>query len=249
MKVAAAYNVFDGSELLPQSIDCIRAVADVVIVVYQTKSNYGNYLGFDLKARLEAMDIDVLYHYEPVAGTGAFNECNKRNVGRILAEQQGADVFITVDCDELYNKQQLRDALAAFVASGKDASACQMQTYYKTSDYRYATPEEYYVPLFYKLGMNRVFKEYTQWPVLADPTRKLASNNVLVFSREQIEMHHLSYVRDDIRMKLVNSSALKNHAHKVDEIVNRYQSWKAGEPALTVHGETPLIYAPFSAGM
>ncbi len=41
-KLGAAYNVFDGEELLWRSIESIRPVVQFVVVVYQTTSNFGN---------------------------------------------------------------------------------------------------------------------------------------------------------------------------------------------------------------
>jgi hypothetical protein len=54
-------------------------------------------------------------------------------------------------------------------------------------------------------------------------------------------MHHYSYVREDIRMKLINSSALRNYKDRVEEIVSAYQNWNGGNSGLTVHGLTPLV--------
>lgn len=40
-KLGAAYNIFDGEELLEQSIRSIRPLVSYVVVVYQTRSNFG----------------------------------------------------------------------------------------------------------------------------------------------------------------------------------------------------------------
>lgn len=244
--LVAAYNIFDGTENLPLSIASIRSVANKVIGVYQTVSNYGNPIGYDIEAELKMYGFDELIHYTPnIFASGAQNECSKRNIGLERAEQLGADYFITVDCDEVYDGWDFQSCFNYFTQSGADGSACKMQTYYGDLNHRYATPEDYYVPLFYKVIKGRRFKEYTQWPVLADPTRKLAGN-VHIFSRNEIQMQHLSYVRKDIRMKLENSSALKNHRAKIDEIESYYKAWKPGMDGLTVHGITPLTYSPIS---
>ena len=242
----AAYNIFDGTENLPLSIASIRSVADKVIGVYQLVSNYGNPIGYNIEAELKMYGFDELILYTPdLNATGAQNECNKRNIGLIRAEELGADYFMTLDCDEVYNQTRLLVSFMYFKQTGKDGSACQMQTYYGDTNHRYTTPEDYYVPLFYKVIQGRRFKEYTQWPVLADPTRKL-EGSVFVFDRYEVEMQHLSYVRKDIRLKLENSSALKNHRAKIDEIESYYKAWQPGMDGLTVHGMTPLTYSPIS---
>jgi hypothetical protein len=45
-----------------------------------------------------------------------------------------------------------------------------------------------------------------------------------IFSREEIEMHHMSYVRKDIRKKLQNSSASPNFKN-IDKIVGYFKEW------------------------
>ena len=41
MKLGVSYNLFDGEELLTDSIKSIRDSVDIVSVVYQTESNFG----------------------------------------------------------------------------------------------------------------------------------------------------------------------------------------------------------------
>jgi len=43
MKLAAIYNVWDGLELLPHSLRSIRSQVDCIIVVWQGRSNWGEY--------------------------------------------------------------------------------------------------------------------------------------------------------------------------------------------------------------
>jgi hypothetical protein len=53
-KLGAAYNVFDGEELLWRSIESIRPVVQFVAVVYQTTSNFGDAAGPELVTTLQA---------------------------------------------------------------------------------------------------------------------------------------------------------------------------------------------------
>ena len=41
MKLGVSYNLFDGEELLENSIKCIRDSVDHISVVYQSTSNFG----------------------------------------------------------------------------------------------------------------------------------------------------------------------------------------------------------------
>jgi hypothetical protein len=53
-KLGAAYNVFDGEELLLRSIESIRPVVQFVAVVYQTTSNFGDTAAPELMPTLQA---------------------------------------------------------------------------------------------------------------------------------------------------------------------------------------------------
>ena len=244
MKLAVAYNIFDGVENLETSVKNIRPLTDMLIGVYQSISNYGNVIDKDIPALLQRLGFHYIIEYIPdLTQTPHFNEIAKRNIGLDIARQNGCELFMTMDCDEMYNLSELKRAKNEFERSGSDASACMMQTYYGNSRMVYAEPETYYVTLFFKTDSKdiRRFREFVQFPVLADPTRKLPSNKVLVFPRSTIQMHHYSYVREDIRMKLINSSALRNYKDRVEEIVSAYQNWDGGNSGLTVHGLTPLV--------
>jgi hypothetical protein len=244
MRLAVAFNIFDGTELLDLAVKNIRPCVDTLIAVYQRTSNYGNPIDTDFPALLQAIGFHHIVEYTPALNQSPhFNECKKRNIGMDIAKQVGCDAFMTMDCDELYNLSEFKRAFSEFERSGFDATACMMQTYYHSSEWVYAEPETYYVPLFYRLDNNpaRIFKEYIQWPMTCDPTRKLQSRNVLAFPRSTIQMHHYSYVRNDIRLKLINSSALRNYKQRVDEIVEAYENWDGSDIGLTVHGWTNLV--------
>jgi hypothetical protein len=53
-------------------------------------------------------------------------------------------------------------------------------------------------------------------------------------------MHHGSYIRDNIRTKLTNSSASVNFTSDIDRIVNHYNNWKFPEKALW--GGAPSVF-------
>lgn len=229
VKLGAAYNVWDGIELLEKSIRLIRKHVDYVCVVFQEKSNYGNKLSESQeKVFLKLLDeklINMVLYYDPIPGVKAsVNEVEKRNIGKRQCEVVGCTHFLTIDADEYYAPSRFEEAKRKVIDGNFDASACQMITYYKDTHTILWPPEQYFVPFIYKLD-DREFREYIKWPVLADPTRKLESKNVLIFDREEIQMHHLSYVRNDIRQKLYNSSALPNFRSRVEQIANYYDHW------------------------
>lgn len=228
MKLWVSFNVFDGVELLEEAVARVRNVATHVSVVYQRVSNLGERDDTSADIAKNVSGVDVSIEYIPVKGGGHLNEVAKRNIGLSLVPM--GEAFMTCDVDEYYDPDRLGAALAAFEASGKDGSACQMLTYYGDRTHVLDPPEDYYVPLFYRAD-GRSFKVGSPWPVLADPTRRLPGS-VHVFPRHEIQMHHLSYVRTDIRKKLRNSSASPNFTARIENIARHYDAWKPGERAL-----------------
>lgn len=235
-KLGVAYNLFDGYELLPYSVNSIRAHTDYICVVYQTLSNYGNSIddglvGTLLELKLQGL-IDEFVPYNPnVSKKASVNEVAKRNIGKAMCKKVGCTHFMTMDTDELYISWQFKKAKDLIFWEDCNASACQMITYYKSGNYVLDPPESYFVPFIYRLD-NREFAEYTSWPVLADPTRKLKSDKVYIFKREQIQMHHFSYVRKNIRTKLYNSSAYVNYEQRAENIAKYFDRWEYPEKAL-----------------
>jgi hypothetical protein len=236
-RFGVSYNLFDGEELLESSIKSIRKNIDFISVVYQTVSNYGNPCSENLVPTLEKLKnnhlIDELVHYTPHSNTEAhFNEIEKRNIGLTLSRKAGCDYHMSMDADEYYIEEQLEFAKSELLKGKFDASVCQMRTYYKSPFYQLSPPEDYYVSLFYKIKKGRKYEVTQKFPVLVDPTRKMKTKNCRIFSRSEIEMHHMSYVRKEIRKKLTNSSALINYKEEVNRIVEHFENWNFPEPAL-----------------
>jgi hypothetical protein len=231
MKLGIAYNVFDGTELLQMSLQSIRPEVDFVCAVYQRVSNHGNAIDTNFDFIFSSLGFNSWIPYTPnLNALPSTNEIEKRNIGIQMLQNAGCTHFMTMDCDEVYDINQFKYAKKVILEGDYDSSACQMQTYYKSTSYRFSPPEEYYVPLIYKIDHRR-FREPTHWPVVADPTRKLPSGNIKIFKREEIEMHHYSWIRNDIKTKIVNSSAKRNWAGQINEMVLHYENWKPGMKA------------------
>ncbi len=241
MKYGVSYNLFDGEELLESSINSIRNNVDYISVVYQTISNFGQPCSEGLVPLLEDLKsrglIDELFEYRPKVNKGGhYNEIRKRNIGIILSEGAGCDYHMAMDSDEFYTDEQMKYVKKTLEEGGYNTSACQMVTYYKDSEHRLDPKEEYYVSLFHKMGDGIEYVIGAPFPVLVDPTRRVnyantGLINTKIFTRDEVEMHHMSYVRKDIRKKLQNSSASPNFKN-IDKLVNYYESWEYPKQAL-----------------
>lgn len=230
MKLGVSYNIFDGEELLEGSIKQIRDQVDYISVVYQTTSNFGNPCNDELIPLLERLKneglVDELFKYSPKVNNGGhFNEITKRNIGLSLSVGEGCTHHMSMDSDEYYLPEQFKFLKEEMVNGNYDSSFCQMRTYYKSWEYQLDPPEDYYVSLLYKINQYSLFEMGKQSPVLIDPTRRMDSGKYKIFSRNEIEMHHGSYIRDDIRTKLENSSASINFKNDIERITDHYNNW------------------------
>ena len=237
MKLGISYNVFDGEELLEGSINQIRELVDYITVVYQTTSNLGEQSSEDLILTLEDLKlkklVDDIILYVPTFSSPHIDETKKRQIGLDYSKKNGCSHHMSMDTDEYYEKNEFKYLKKIITEGDYDSSYCQMLTYYKTWEYRLEPPEEYYVPLIYKINEGTQFKYNGSSPVLVDPTRKISNlNNPIVLKREQIQMHHGSYIRKDIRKKLKNSSASINFKNDIDKIVEHYNNWQFPEKVL-----------------
>jgi hypothetical protein len=221
-KLGVAYNVFDGEELLIHSINQIKEYVDYIVVVAQEKSNFGN-VNTNLRNTLKKLqDLDLIhyvYWYEPKFeyesdGTlsldnGVKNEQRKRQIGLELCKDINCTIFSSMDCDEIYDKDEYQFAKNDFIKGNYDSSFCQMKTFYKKPSFQVTPPETYYVPLFYKVieNSNFTFDFVPPYPVEIDPSRRMKAGDCRIYTRNEIQMYHYSYVRADIHSKINNSSS------------------------------------------
>lgn len=239
-KVGLTYNIFNGYELLEHSIRSFGNLIDYVAVVYQSKSNFGNPADPELIPYLKKLKkeglVDELFLYNPNPKIWAKgNELIKRNIGLKMAKRVGCDYHMTMDSDELYESKQIEYVLDDIIENDYDSTACQMITYYKDQYHRLDPKEDYYVSLFHKVD-NREYVIDTNYPVLVDPSRKIPTTNFKKYTRDKIEMHHLSFVRKDISSKFNNASSKINFPDKVCELVEYFNNWKEGMDAY-IHGK------------
>lgn len=246
MRLGVSYNTFDGEELLEDSIKAIRNEVNYISVVYQTVSNFGQECDKGLVPLLERLKseglVDELFEYHPRINKGGhFNEITKRNIGLSLSEGAGCTHHMAMDSDEFYTMDQFRYMKKIMEEGGYDSSACQMTTYYKEPIYRLEPKEEYYVSLLFKIKQEREYVIGHPFPVLVDPTRRMEPGNCKIFTRDEIEMHHMSYVRKDIEKKVRNSSAKVNFESWIPEFLEYFNNWKEGDDAL-MPGRPPGRY-------
>jgi len=243
-KFGVSYNVFDGEELLEKSILSVRESVDFISVVYQLVSNFGNPADGNLYSTLLELRnkglVDKLIEFNPKTYISPhINEVTKRNIGFFASKEAGCNYHMSMDTDEFYRKDQLENIKNIYIEESLEAGFAQMQTYYKFPTTVLDPPEDYYVSLFYKIKKDNNYYLGCQTPVLVDPTRRINSNFHRVFTRDEIEMHHMSYVRDNIINKFSNSSAKQNFRN-IEEVINHFNNFNGVGQALMMGADNKL---------
>lgn len=145
-------------------------------------------------------------------------EIAKRQKGVDRAKELGCTHVILMDCDEVYDPIEFKQAKDLFIKTNLSYSVCLLDTYYKTKEYKFAKQEAYFVPFIQKTGQLELS---AKWNYLCDPTRKMKTGNKEVVMLP-ITMKHYSHIRESeesYKAKLLNSSAYKNYSHRVDIIL------------------------------
>lgn len=219
MKLAAVYNVWgDTACLLKHSVNAIRPYVDGVIIVYSQQSNYGEYTGIDY---LKEVEVDGVYfiksdHYTYSSGGASSMETTKRNVGLQAAREHGYTHIITMDGDEFYTPSDLLNARNIIEAdTSLNGIVVKSQVYFKRPDLTIGL-DTTLVPFIHKITPTLTYQMNRKYPyawvdnvIRIDPTRQFNITSGVMMSKNII-MHHYSYVRKDLEIKIRNSSARGN---------------------------------------
>ena len=214
MKLGISYNLFDGEELLEYSIQSVRNSADHINVIYQKTSNWGEHCSENLEDLLSDLVkkklIDKICCYNPKNTSAGKNELHKRNIGLNIAKARLCSYFLTMDCDEFYQKQQFDEAKKFIIANKIGASSCKYINYIKKPTWQIQEDPTMYVPFIAKINLLTQFSRKSYFPVLVDPTRKMNGDKKFkYFEPQDLRMEHMWLVRKNLNKKFNNSSAKK----------------------------------------
>jgi len=246
MKLGVSYNLFDGEELLEYSIKSIRNNTDFISVIYQEISYHGMKCSngiFEFLLNLKdagLVDEIVLFQPDIVDTSGenaSLNETKKRNLGLEISKNNGCTHHMSMDVDEFYTENQFTYMKRVMENGDFHCAAVKHCQYYKDSIYILKNKEEEYVTTIEKITPDTKYVYMAKYPVPVDPTRKTNNEKCRVFGRNEVEMHHMSFVRRDIKKKLSNSASRR---HFTDELINRvdeyYKNWTFPKPAMWAGG-------------
>jgi hypothetical protein len=231
MKLGICYMVFDGEELLEFAVKSIRNEVDYVSVTYQDVSYFGNPAHPELRDTLEKMKSsglvdELIYYHTDLSIHHKENELRLRNIGLEASRLAGCTHHISSDVDELYTADQLRYAKNAMDKGGYDFSMAPYVVYYKHPTFLVYPPQPLSITLIHPV--TNIYQNHNNFPFRIEPTRRLAKyDNYKTFNSEEITVHHMSFVRKDIRKKFANSDNAQYY--RVNEMIKHHDSYKLGD--------------------
>lgn len=210
MKLAAVFIVWHDWDLLQYAVENIRPVVDEVIIVGSTRSNHG-----ELSEIPKQWNNKELFIREPRFHVPMHSETDKRNYGLGIARDHSNTHFIMLDSDEFYKPDEFLKAKERFSNPFLNGLVCPVVVYFKSPSLCLGR-DITLVPHIHKLTPN-IHHEFNRlypfaWlgkQIRIDPTRSLSITSGVEFT-EEVEMHHLSYVRKDLELKIRNSTARNN---------------------------------------
>lgn len=201
----------DTKELLTACIKNFDPICNKIIVVYSTVSNRGN-LDSSIEELLGLNLPCVWVNYEPDLDLSCHdNETRKRNLGLNLAREQGFTHFLIADSDEFYHQDEFLKEKQRIEEQNLNGLVCRLKVY--VGKPTLCCDDHTLVPFIHKLHPGTQVGVYKNYPFAydeegkahIDPTRRINQYSRIAMS--DIYMHHYSYIRKDMDMKIRNSSA------------------------------------------
>lgn len=217
MRLASIVSAWaDTLSLLPKCIENHLQFSDAVIVCWSVKSNHGVVDDRMLRFVVTAPYERVLFHQvEPIInrkGDLLFNETRKRNEGLRVAKAHGFSHYIIADADEMYLPEQVQIAKSEFNDSNLNGLVSYIRVFIGKPTLWCVDPNTV-VPFIHKLKPKTEVGKFQEYPYAykatgiaqIDPSRRV--NEITGIRYSTVEMFHYSYVREDINMKIQNSTA------------------------------------------
>lgn len=215
---------YEGTENLINIITELRDLVDVVIIAYQDFSYDGNPISDYDKHAIEYLRKSGLSDINLKVETDRDKphreqETDKRNYIMEYAEKSGCSHVLIIDADEFYTYGSFLNALREIDKNNYEQTYCQYVNYYHDYQHYMVYPFKggMYVPFVAKSCYRFKF-DCTDFNKPSDPTRRYVrpkdndgnyTVEYYVFPWNVVKMHHFSWVRKNIRNKLMAWSSKK----------------------------------------
>lgn len=211
MRLVSIFHCWADWNLLRYAVDNMRPCVDGIIIVGSTLSNYNEYSPIP-----DEFKNDELFIREPIFSHPANSETDKRNYGISIARKQGYTHFITCDADELYNPFEFTRAWSKFFDNPNlKGLVIPCNVYFKSPTLTIGR-DITLVPFIHELTPTIKHEFNRKYPyawdnktIRIDPTRSFNIMSGVQYT-EEVVMHHYSWVRNDIDVKIRNSTARAN---------------------------------------
>lgn len=239
MRLTSIFNVWiDALELLPSCIDNHLSFSDDCIVIWSSKSNHGKSDNGQMLEFIATYKRYVNFHQvEPDKRfTPLVNETRKRNYGIEIAKKIGYTHFILADSDEYYKPDEMNQEKKRFDNPSLNGLVHPLKVYIKS-------PTLYTFDHTLCCGIHKLNKDtyagnfqvypyaYDEKGAHIDPSRRISFTKGI--ERSGVYMHHFSYVRKNIDLKIDNSTANLKRSRQV--IYDELRDAKAGYVSKLYH--------------
>ena len=230
MSFGVIYNVWDGCELLEPSIRSIRNVVDEIVVVYQDKSYYGNYIKeYDIRLVLDDLehsgliDSKILVNFDidcKNSHEAKQMEKFKYQAGLLHLESKGIDYFMLRAVDEFFVEDELKRSLEQVRAKDYYRTFCKISTYSSPTLKDVQNTDHVNGSFIYKVVHGKKIGQGSQPPLYIDAVANYGDNTSdHIFPGEEVTMHHYRLSRLNLERKALNSS-ISNKRFLLDQARN-----------------------------
>lgn len=211
MKLAMCYTVFNGEELLIQSVMNHIDLVDEIIICFQQTSNKNNSNPklLSILAQLSGNKNINFVEFNPNLHLNTKeNERLKHNLMIETARKSGSTHFILAACDHFYKSEEFLEAKKAVETNDYDATFTAMFTYYKHFTWQITPIEDYYMPFICKLYDYTLIEKVSKFPAHVDPSVQINTfQRYYIFKEKEIMLHHFSMIRNDMKSKFENAAS------------------------------------------
>lgn len=243
--------VFDDVCHLKNMLTEVRPHCDEIVVCLQNESYYGvpieQKIINHVQTLVEEKLVDDIIWFIPttkydesVEHSPRLVETDKRNfILNFLEHEKGCSHSMVIDSDEFYDSDDFANAKKLISENDNiKLSYCQYINYYRDYMHVMVWPFLCYVPFITESHFRFSF-EHGSFDKPSDPTRRymVTGKDQLhaIFGFSTVKMHHLSWIRQDIRAKIDNWSSRK-YFDKIkglrERIIDRYENYQEGQNAI-----------------
>ena len=243
--------VFDDVCHLRNMLKEVRPHCDVIVLCLQNESYYGVPIRKEVINHVnelvnEKLVDNVIWfnptnmHEEEGNHSPRFIETDKRNfILDYLQNDAGCSHSMVIDSDEYYDGTDFKNAKDIIDRTdGMKITYCQYINYYRDYMHLMVWPFLCYVPFITESSYRFSFTNGS-FDRPSDPTRryeiKKDGERYFLMNFNIVKMHHLSWIRQDIKSKIDNWSSRKYFDHAVglrERILDRYENYRDGQNAI-----------------